>query len=279
MIDAHVHLWDLSARAQPWTNAFPQLQRSFWLDDLERLAAGCDVDGFIVVQPGDTHEESLELLALAAKSPLIAGVVGWVDLARGDVAEQLAELRAAPGGEALVGVRHQLQLERDPAWIRRPAVLEGLRAVARTDLCYDIVVSPEQLPLVIETVREVPELRFVLDHAGKPSIAAGGLARWREDIERLARCPGVVAKLSGLVTEADWTEWTQAQLDPVIDYVLACFGPQRTMAGSDWPVCLLAADYQAVCRTLEPALRRLSAGERADVCGGTAKRWYRRHDR
>lgn len=279
MIDAHVHLWDLHAHPQPWTDAFPELQRSFWLGDLEQLAAEHGIDGFILVQPGDTREESLELLALAAGSPLIAGVVGWVDLASGDAARQLAELRAAPGGEALVGVRHQLQLERDPDWIRRPAVLAGLREVARADLCYDVVVSPEQLPVVIETVHELPELRFVLDHAGKPPVATGNLGRWREDIARLGRHPAVAVKLSGLVTEADWARWTQAQLDPVIDDVLACFGPQRTMAGSDWPVCLLAADYQAVRRTLDPALRRLSAAERADVCGGTAKRWYRRSER
>lgn len=275
VVDAHVHLWDLRRRPQPWTDAFPPLQRSFWIDDLTELASRQGIDGFIVVQAGDTREETLELLALAATSALVDGVVGWVDLAAADVSAQIAELRRAPGGSKLVGVRHQLQLERDPDWIAGPAVRAGLRALAQAGLCYDIVVSPEQLPTVLATVVDVPELRFVLDHAGKPPIAAGDLERWRENLATLAACPSVAVKLSGLVTEADWTHWTQAELQPVIDHVLECFGPARTMVGSDWPVCLLAAEYGSVMGTLGPAFGRLTEAERDDLRAGTARRWYR----
>jgi L-fuconolactonase len=274
-LDAHVHLWDLDRRPQPWTDAFPALRRSFWIDDLTELATRHRIDGFVVVQAGDTREETLELLALADGNDLIAGVVGWVDLAGADVAGQIAELLGAPGGGKLVGARHQLQVEADRDWITRPAVRDGLRALAQAGLCYDIVLSPEQLPIALSTVIDLPELRFVLDHAGKPPIASGELKRWRDHLAAFAACPSVAVKLSGLVTEADWAQWTQSELDPAIDHVLECFGPEQTMIGSDWPVCLLAADYDAVTGTLAPGLARLTNAERAEVLAGTAQRWYR----
>ena len=274
VIDAHVHLWDLAVRPQPWADPFPALHRSFLLPDLADVLAAHGVDSAIVVQAGDSYDETLDLLASAAASDVLAGVVGWVDLASADASAQRDELRAALGGDKLVGVRHQLQLEPDAGWLSRPAVRSGLAMLA-DDLCFDVVVSPAQLPLVVETARALPDVRFVLDHAGKPGIAGGDLASWRAAIAALAELPNVAAKLSGLVTEADWTSWTQADLEPVIAHVLDAFGPSRVMAGSDWPVCLLAADYSAVQGTLAPALAALTEAERADVLGGTARRWYR----
>jgi L-fuconolactonase len=274
VIDAHVHLWDLAVRPQPWADPFPALHRSFLPADLRAVLADNEVDAAIVVQAGDTHGETLDLLALAMSDPVLAGVVGWVDLSDPDVAGQLARLRAAPGGDRLVGIRHQLQLEPDRGWLGRPTVRAGLAQLAEHGLCFDIVVSPDQLALVIDTVVARPDTRFVLDHAGKPAIAGGDLTTWRDDLARLARLPNVAVKLSGLVTEADWAGWRQDQLDPVIAHVLDCFGPDRVMAGSDWPVCLLAADYRTVRGTLRSALADLSAGARRDVLGGTAGRWY-----
>ena len=274
VIDAHVHLWDLDVRPQPWTDPFPVLRRSFRIDELAEVLAAHGVDAAVVVQAGDTTGEALDLLALAVGTPRLAGVVGWVDLTVADVAQALSTLLCAPGGDKLVAVRHQLQVEPDQAFLARPDVRAGLAAVAAAGRSYDVVISPSQLPLVIETVRALPQLRFVLDHAGKPAIAAARLDQWRTDLAELATAPNVAVKLSGLVTEADWASWTQAQLEPVIDHVLASFGPARVMAGSDWPVCLLAAEYGTVRATLEPMLARLSASERADVLGGTASRWY-----
>jgi L-fuconolactonase len=274
VVDAHVHLWDLDARPQPWTDDLPPLRRSFTVGDLDGVLAANGVDAAIVVQAGDTTDETVELLAIAATHPRLAGVIGWVDLTTGDVDKQLASLRSAPGGDRLVGVRHQLQIEPDPQWLRRSDVRDGLAAVAEAGLVYDIVVSNDQLPLVVETVEAVGGARFVLDHAGKPPIRSGDLSRWRHDVETLARCPRVAVKLSGLVTEADWTGWTQNQLDPVIGHVLTTFGPDRTMAGSDWPVCLLAADYGSVMTTLTRALGRLRSAERQSIWGGTAAHWY-----
>jgi L-fuconolactonase len=147
--------------------------------------------------------------------------------------------------------------------------------VAEAGLAYDIVVSPWQLPLVTETAAALPGVRFVLDHAGKPPVASGDLRAWQADLARLAELPNVAVKLSGLVTETDWATWTQTDLAPVIDHVLACFDAGRTMAGSDWPVCLLVAGYGAVQATLDSPLGRLDAAGRAAVLGGSAARWYR----
>lgn len=275
ILDAHVHLWDLTVRPQPWTDQFPPLRRSFLLADLEQVLAGHGVDAAVVVQAGDTIAETRDLLALADTTPRLAGVVGWVDLDGPDVGAALAELRAARGGGKLVAVRHQLQVEPDPGYLARPGVRDGLAAVARAGLAYDVVISPWQLPLATETAAALPEVRFILDHAGKPPIASGDLRAWRKDLARLAELPNVAVKLSGLVTEADAAAWTQADLAPVIDHALACFGAERAMAGSDWPVCLLAADYGAVRATLDQALGQLDRAGRAAVLGGSAARWYR----
>ena len=286
-LDAHVHVWDLAARPQPWTDGLPVLQRSFGLDDVAGDLRAAGQDGVIVVQTVASAAETRELLALAAAQPLVAGVVGWADLSRPDPADQLLAAQAAPGGRALVGVRHQLQEEPDQEWLARPQVRDGLRAVAAAGLAYDLVISPGQLPLVTETVTALPEVRFVLDHAGKPPIAAGnlgggkaaawtgGMAAWAADLRALAAWPNVAVKLSGLVTEADWESWTPAQLGPVMEYVLAQFGPDRTMVGSDWPVCLLAASYAQVMAAVAPVLDGLTPAERTAVRGGTARAWYR----
>ncbi len=275
VLDAHVHLWDLAVRPQPWTAEFPVLQRSFLLSDLERVLDGHGTDAAVVVQAGDTTDETLDLLALAGTATRLAGVVGWVDLDGPHVGRALAALRAAPGGSKLVAVRHQLQVEPDPRYLARPGVRSGLTAVAEAGLAYDVVVSPWQLPLVTETVAALPGTRFVLDHAGKPPIASGDLSTWRTNLARLAELPNIAVKLSGLVTEADWAAWTQADLTAVLGHALACFGADRAMAGSDWPVCLLAADYGTVRATLDPVLSRLEASGRAAVLGGTAAHWYR----
>jgi L-fuconolactonase len=274
VIDAHVHLWDLAVRPQPWTEPFPALHRSFLLPDLREVLTAGGIDAAIVVQAGDSSGETLDLLALAGIEPALAGVVGWIDFTAGDVAGQVAALRSAPGGDHLVGLRHQLQVEPDRQWLARDQVRNGLSRLAALGLCFDIVVSADQLPLVVDAVTALPDTRFVLDHAGKPPIATGDLAAWRSDLARLAARPNVAVKLSGLVTEADWEHWRQDQLEPVITHTLESFGPARVMAGSDWPVCLLAADYPTVRSTLAPALARLSSSERDDVLGGTARRWY-----
>ncbi|MEV5891742.1 amidohydrolase family protein [Nonomuraea fuscirosea] len=274
-IDAHHHVWDLSARPHAWLEqrGMAPVRRTFTLDDLAGPAAAAGVSRTVLVQVVADPAETREFLALAAGSPLVAGVVGWIDLTAPDPADALAELTALPGG--LVGVRHGVQSEPDPAWLNRPDVRRGLAAVAAAGLAYDLLTLPHQLPAAIDTVTALPELTFVLDHLSKPPIAAGELEPWRGRIRQLAERPNVYCKLSGLVTEADWTGWRVADLRPYAEVVLEAFGPERVMFGSDWPVCLLAAEYDQVSQAADELCAGLSEAERAEVFAGTARRAYR----
>jgi L-fuconolactonase len=279
LIDAHHHFWDLSVRPQDWID--PQtmgaIRRDFGLADLAGPAAEAGVTGTVLVQTVAVAEETPEFLAIAAADDnhLVAGVVGWVDLTAPDVADALAALREAPGGERLVGIRHLVQGEPDPRWLTRPDVQRGLRAVADAGLVYDLLTLTHQLPAAVETVRALPDLRFVLDHLSKPLIASGVLQPWADDLRALASSPNVVAKLSGLVTEADPANWTVADLRPYAEVALEAFGPDRLMFGSDWPVCLLAGSYADVVGAARELTAELSPAEQEQIFGTTAQRWYR----
>jgi L-fuconolactonase len=203
-------------------------------------------------------------------------VVGWVDLTAPDVGEALDRLRALPGGELLVGIRHQVQDEEDPDWLSRPEVRRGLRAVAGAGLAYDLLVLVPQLAAARAAVRDLPAARFVLDHAAKPAIAGGSVEPWATELAALARLPNVTCKLSGLVTEARWEAWDAAAIRPYAEHVLGAFGPERVMFGSDWPVCELAATYAQVRELADALLEGLSPAERDAVLGGTAARAYGR---
>ena len=276
MIDAHHHVWDLAVRDQGWIRgtAMAPIARSFALDELRPQAAAQGIVATVLVQTVVGPDETPELLALAEADPLVAAVTGWADLASPGLADDLAALAAAPGGRWLRAVRHQVQHEPDPGWLARPDVVAGLRTVAAAGLAYEVLVLPHQLPAAVEAARAVPEGRFVLDHCGKPPVASGDPGTWAADVLALAALPNVVCKLSGLVTEARWDDWSTAALAPFADVVLDAFGADRVMAGSDWPVCLLAATYAQVWDAHRAVLGGLSDGERADVLDGTARRTY-----
>ncbi|WP_330336520.1 amidohydrolase family protein [Streptomyces sp. NBC_00557] len=276
-VDAHHHVWDLSVRDQDWIRGpeLKPLRRNFSLADLEPEARAAGVDRTVLVQTVTVAEETPEFLALAAGHDLVAGVVGWTDLTRPDIGDELARLRALPGGAFLKGIRHQVQSEPDPQWLLRRDVQRGLTAVAAAGLAYDLVVLPHQLPACAEAAARLPHLTFVLDHVGKPPIAAGEHEPWASALRALAAHPNTVAKLSGLVTEADPATWTTADLRPYTDTALEAFGPDRLMFGSDWPVCTLAASYGRVMDTARALTAELSDDERASVFAGTATRVYR----
>ncbi|MFF4762218.1 amidohydrolase family protein [Streptomyces sp. NPDC001292] len=276
-VDAHHHVWDLSIRDQDWITG-PRLRpikRNFTLDDLEPRAGAAGVAHTVVVQTVTVPEETPELLALAAGHDLIAGVVGWTDLTRPDVADELARLRALPGGRFLKGIRHQVQGEPDPEWLLRADVRRGLAAVADAGLAYDLVVLPHQLAACAEAAAILPGLTFVLDHLGKPPIASGELEPWASAVAALAGRPNTVCKLSGMVTEADLAAWKTADLRPYAEVVLEAFGPDRLMYGSDWPVCTLAAPYEEVLATARDLTSALTEHERTAVFEGTATRVYK----
>jgi L-fuconolactonase len=275
-IDAHQHVWDLSVRDQDWVTGpeLASLRRDFTLDDLRPQAAAAHVDATVLVQTICVREETPEYLALAANDPLVAGVVGWTDLTSPAVADALAALRALPGGDRLVGIRHQVQGEGEADWLLRPDVDRGLAAVASAGLAYDLVLRPEQLPSAVAVARQRPELTFVLDHLGKAPIRPRRPDTWAADLAALARLPNTVAKLSGLVTEADRHTWSSADLRPFVSVALEAFGPERLMFGSDWPVCTLAAEYEQVVAVGRELVADLSEHERTAVFAGTAARVY-----
>jgi L-fuconolactonase len=272
-IDAHHHVWDLHVRPQGWTTAFPKIDRTFTISELEPHLAAARVSGTVLVETINVAAETPELLALAATTPVVRGVVGWVDLTSPDVSERIAELRSSPGGEHLVGLRHQAQLEADPQWLNRKDVGRGLAAVGEAGLAFDFLVHEHQLPAAVETARHMPEVRFVLSHLGKPSIAAGDLEPWSTHLADLATSENVACKLSGMVTEASPT-WSVADLEPYAAHALAVFGSDRMMAGSDWPVCLIRTDYATVWSANEKLVAQLSPSEQQAILGGTATTWY-----
>ncbi|MDQ0939209.1 amidohydrolase [Streptomyces sp. V1I1] len=276
IIDAHHHVWDLSGRDQDWITGpdLAPIRRSFSLDDLVPEARAAGVHATVLVQTVTVAEETPEFLAIADGSDLVAGVVGWTDLTAPGIADMLAALRELPGGDRLVGVRHQVQGEPDPAWLLRPDVLRGLAAVASAGLVYDLVVLPHQLPAATEAAARLPELTFVLDHLGKPPIASRELEPWASAVRALAARPNTVCKLSGMVTEAAWSTWTTPDLAPYADTVLDAFGPGRLMFGSDWPVCRLAASYAEVVAAARALTHRLAEDERRAVFETTAGRVY-----
>jgi L-fucono-1,5-lactonase len=276
VIDAHHHVWDLELRDQDWIagDDMAVIRRSFSVDDLRPQARAAGVTATVMVQTVTVADETPEMLAIAAADPLIAGVVGWTDLTAASIVDAIAELREKPGGEHLVGIRHQVQSEPDPDWLRRPDVIRGLGAVADAGLAYDLVILPHQLPAATHAAMAVPHLTFVLDHAGKPPIASGELAPWAGSIGVFATCPNTVCKLSGLVTEAA-PGAEAAAFGPYAEVILDAFGPGRLMFGSDWPVCLLACDYVGVVELAERLLTGLSATERAEVFATTAARVYK----
>jgi L-fuconolactonase len=280
MIDAHHHLWDPSRREYPWMagEALAPLCRPYGVDDLRRETAAAGVERTVLVQTVGSVEETEEFLATAAASDgLVAGVVGWVDLTAPDVADEILRLRTGPGGELLVGIRHQVQDETDSAWLSRPDVRHGIRAVGQAGLAFDLLVLIPQRPAARKLAGDLAGVRFVLDHAGKPPIVSGAVEPWASEIKALSEAPNVTCKLSGLVTEAAWTDWDAPRIAPYAEHVLACFGPERVMFGSDWPVCELAASYGEVVELARRLTSGLTESEREQVFSTTAQTAYALH--
>jgi len=284
-VDSHHHVWDLTVRAQPWLDqpGNEPLRRTFAEADLRPLARAALVNATIVVQTVTDPAETPELLALAAGSDLVAGVVGWVDLQAPGVADALAALLARPDGGWLRGIRHPVLIEDDPGWLRRPSVLRGLDAVGAAGLSYDIVAAPHALPAAVAAARACPGMTFVLDHLGNPEIGPRVDERWANAVRALAALPNTICKLSGILGEPPpgaapahpGNRAGVAHLVPYYQTVLGAFGPDRLMFGTDWPVCTLTSSYDAVIGAARTLTADLSASERMAVFSGTACRVYR----
>ena len=301
IIDAHHHLWDPADRPYPWMDdSVAPIRRRFDVDDLRAVTRDTDVTRTIVVQA--VHDPGETAWLLAQPEPVV-GIVGWVDLTAPDVADRLAATRALPGGERLVGIRHQAQDEPDPGWLARPDVARGVRALADAGLVFDLLVREREHAAALALVDAVPEAVFVLDHAGKPAIVRDrsgtrdGTATdtdtdtergdrrstgpgdpavadaWRARMRGFAARPNVACKVSGLLTEAG-DDWRHRPVARYAREVVEHFGPHRSLFGSDWPVSTLATDYAEVLTTTTAALADLGDDERDAVFRGTADRVY-----
>ena len=276
VVDAHHHLLDPARFDYPWqTPELAAIDRRFGSDDLAPELTAAGIDSTILVQTISSTDETREFLATAAAVPFIDGVIGWVDMTDPGVSGTLDELRAGPGGEWLVGIRHQVHDEPDPDWLLRPDVRRGLAAIEAAALTYDLLVRPRELSAALIVAREMPGLRFVIDHLAKPPIRSGTSEPWASLLRPFGELTNVSCKLSGLVTEADPMTWRVANLAPYAEIALDAFGPERLLFGSDWPVCLLAATYADVVGAARALTATLSTTERAAIFGGAAEAAYR----
>jgi len=252
LIDSHHHIWDPAIANYPWmTDALDLIRRKFDPEDLREVMGDVGVTGTVLVQTRSDFCESTEFLAVAEDTDFIIGVVAWADLTAPNVSSDIQLLKNGKGGEFLVGIRHQVHDEADENWLLRDDVRRGLEAVAAHDLAFDLLVRPRELPATIKIVQSIPEIRWVLDHIAKPDIANGKWEPWASLVSELADAsPNCWVKLSGMCTEANWSTWTQEEIEPYVKHIVACFGPDRCMLGSDWPVSLLAGSYERTMKTV-----------------------------
>ncbi|MDA0373349.1 MAG: amidohydrolase family protein [Planctomycetota bacterium] len=276
-IDAHFHLWRIDQYDGSWMQGpFARLKRDFLAADIEAALAESGVDGAVFVQAQHSLEDNDWVLGLAAEHAAIRGVVGWVDLTDPGVEGVVERYREDPH---FVGVRHIVQNEPDPDWILRPDVQRGLAVLEKHRVPYDLLFFVQHLPHAATVADRFPDLPLVLDHLAKPRIKDRSIDDWLPAFREAARRPNVHCKLSGMVTEADFENWTPADLGPYVEHALDAFGPDRLLYGSDWPVCLVAnAGHRDVLQALETHLVALSADERAAILGGNAMRFYRLPD-
>ncbi|CUI89004.1 amidohydrolase family protein [Cognatishimia activa] len=277
IIDSHHHFWNPEERDYYWMggDVLAPIRRPIGPEDMRPHLQAKGVEGTIIVQTVPTVEETEEFLATAAATDFVKGVIGWVDLQDPKVHRVLAEILSGPHGHYLKGIRHQAHDEEDKSWLARPEVIQGIKACGDAGLVYDLLPKEPELPSCITCVDALPDVQFVLDHIAKPRIAEGALEPWVDLVSELAKRPNVACKLSGMVTEADWENWTVDHLRQYANVILEVFGPDRVMFGSDWPVCLLAGDYADIFEAAQSLTGTLSPEDQRKVFGQNAARIYR----
>jgi L-fuconolactonase len=284
IIDAHQHFWDPTRRDDyHWMGGLPPavsatLRRPFLPEHLQPLLAQHQVEKTILVQAAATEAEGEYLLTLAADNPFIAGVVVWLDMESPSFTQTLERFC---GHAKFVGIRPMIQDLPNPEWMLGEPVQAAFALLEEKQVCFDFLVNEQHLSATSECLRRFPKLRAVVDHVAKPNLRASDLKRWARRLEEAARFPNLVCKLSGLVTEAAEISapgcWRPADLKPAVVHALSCFGAERLMFGSDWPVCTLAASYGQVLETLQLLLQEQGVTGKAweAIFSGTARRFYR----
>jgi len=272
-IDAHQHFWKYSVEEYDWLDeSMAHLQRDFLPTDLAPILAEADFDGCVAVQARQTEEENKFLLDLSESSDIIKGVVGWIDLRAVDLEDKLG---AYTDAAKMKGFRHVVQGEPDDRFIIGEEFVRGVKLIGLRDYTYDILIFEKQLPATVEFVNKLPEQRLVIDHIAKPDVKTGMSNRWKEAMIELGNYDHVHCKLSGMITEADWKTWKPDDLMPYIEVVFKAFGPERLMVGSDWPVCLAAADSHAdTINVVERFTKGMSEEDMTAIYGGNACSFY-----
>jgi L-fuconolactonase len=272
-IDAHHHFWKYNPDEYGWIGeSMSVIRRDFLPEDFRKIIGEAGIQGTVAVQARQTLEETSWLLELAGRHEFMRGVVGWVPLVDRSVGRHLEQFAQHP---KFKGVRHVLHDEADDFYILREDFNRGIGKLKSFGLVYDILVFERHLPQTIRFVDRHPDQVFVIDHIAKPRIRERVLSPWRENITELARRANVYCKVSGMVTEADWRQWTEGDLQPYFDTVLSAFGPKRVIFGSDWPVILLASPYKRWVDVVLRTIAGLSPSERDFILGGTAVEAYR----
>jgi L-fuconolactonase len=273
IIDSHQHFWQVGRFDYPWMSSdLGVLYQDYLPPALEPILKANGIEKTVLVQASNSIAESNWLLDLAEQYPFIAGVVGWVDLMSPEVADQIERLARR---SKFKGVRHLVESEPADDWLAQPAVLRGLKELSNHGLSYDLLVHTRHLRHVRTVAEHCPQLRLVIDHMAKPPIGRREFDEWSREFRPLAEFSNVQCKLSGLVTEANWSSWTTDDLRPYIDCALDSFGPDRLMFGSDHPVCLLAASYERVLDSFREALKDLGERERTMIFSENARNFYR----
>lgn len=275
-IDAHQHFWQFDPVRDSWiTDDMKVLQNDFLPEQLGPLLQSNGFDGCVVVQSDSTLAENTFQLQNAAKHNFIKGIVGWVDLQSDNLQESLEFYKSHP---KMKGFRHIVQAEPDDAFLVRPQFQKGIGLLGAFGFTYDILIYPKHLKYAAQLVARFPDQLFVIDHLAKPNIKSGEIEAWEKDLRKIAQHPNVYCKVSGMVTEAAWQYWQPEHFTPYLDTVVAAFGTNRLMYGSDWPVCLLAAAYEDQLRIVKNYFSTFSAGEQDAIFGGNAQQFYQLQD-
>ncbi|RZA01804.1 MAG: amidohydrolase [Sphingobacteriaceae bacterium] len=271
-IDSHQHFWKFDPVRDSWIDeSMSVIQKDFFPEDLEPVLKANGIDGCVIVQSDQSEAENHFQIANADKHEFIKGVVGWVNLSASNIEERLAYFSQF---KKLKGFRHVLQGEPQRDFMLNPEFLNGISLLNKYNFTYDILVFPDQLKFAKQFAEKFPEHRFVIDHIAKPFIKDNILEGWKEDMEAIAEHKNVYCKISGMVTEAKWDSWKKNDFYPYMDVVANAFGTDRVMFGSDWPVCLVAAQYGEVLDIVKDYFSGYSDAEKEKVFGGNAIEFY-----
>jgi L-fuconolactonase len=276
-IDAHQHFWNYDPVRDAWiTEDMRTIRTNFTPYDLYRILRENDIDGCIAVQADQSENETAFLVDIAERNDFVKGVVGWVDLTSGYLEKRLEFYHRTT--KKLKGFRHIVQTEPDNEFLLREDFCRGISLLNAYKYTYDILIFPKQLPAAIRFVEMFPDQRFVVDHIAKPDIKGKKIEPWASQMKEISKNPNVYCKVSGMVTEADWRRWKPDDLKPYLDIVFDAFGTRRLMFGSDWPVCLVAAEYSRVKEVIAGYLQQFSPEEQKAVMGGNAALFYYLND-